>query len=291
MWEAIEQHIQSASGISFDGGDTASRIRRSVSGGSINQAFCIGGGQQQYFVKLNQTSRVSMFEAEALGLKALAAARSVRVPQVICWGTAEGSSYIVLEWIDLGGGSSSGWMELGRQLAQLHRTVSAEGFGWDRSNTIGSTPQPNPWTQDWGEFFAESRIGYQLQLAQGRGANFLHSEKLLAAIPKRLGHHPAASLVHGDLWSGNVGFSASGEPTIFDPAAYWGDREVDLAMTELFGGFPQGFYDGYRDVWPPDSGYEARKVIYNLYHILNHFNLFGGGYRTQAEQMMQQILR
>jgi fructosamine-3-kinase len=287
MWDAVGQHIQSARKIPFSVDN-----RRSVSGGSINQAFCIRGSQQQYFVKLNQASKVSMFEAEALGLKALAAARSVRIPQVICWGTAEGSSYIVLEWLDLkGSGSASRWMELGRQLAQMHRTASSKGFGWDHSNTIGSTSQPNPWTQDWGEFFAESRIGYQLRLAQGRGASFPHSETLLAAIPKLLGHRPAASLVHGDLWSGNVGFTASGEPTIFDPAAYWGDREVDLAMTELFGGFPQGFYEGYRDVWPLDSGYEVRKAIYNLYHILNHFNLFGGSYRAQAEQMMQQIIR
>jgi fructosamine-3-kinase len=286
MWEAIEQHIRSASGMPFRADN-----RRSVGGGSINQAFCLRDGPQQYFVKLNQASQVGMFEAEALGLKALAAAHSVRIPQVICWGTAANSSYIVLEWIDLGRGSGAGWIELGRQLASLHRTTSPQGFGWDRNNTIGSTPQPNPWTQDWGEFFAEFRIGYQLRLAQGQGANFPQSNKLLAAIPALLGHHPAASLVHGDLWSGNVGFSAAGEPTIFDPAVYWGDLEVDLAMTELFGGFPPGFYEGYREIWPLDSGYEARKVIYNLYHILNHFNLFGGSYRAQAEQMMQQIIR
>ncbi|WP_404787762.1 fructosamine kinase family protein [Altericista sp. CCNU0014] len=288
MWEEIERHIQRAGGVPFRLGG-----RRSVGGGSINQAFCIDDkdSRQQYFVKLNQASQVDMFEAEALGLQELAEARSVRIPQVVCWGAAEGSSYIVLEWIESGRGSASGWMNLGRQLALQHRTTSAKGFGWDRNNTIGSTPQPNPWTRDWAAFFTEHRIDYQLQLARERGTHFPQLKRLFAALPKLLGHAPAASLVHGDLWSGNVGFSVLGEPIIFDPAVYWGDREVDLAMTELFGGFPYGFYEGYREVWPLEPGYAERKVVYNLYHILNHFNLFGGGYRLQAEQMIQQIIR
>jgi fructosamine-3-kinase len=286
MWDTIEAQIQHATGMSFNPSD-----RRSVSGGSINQASRISDGQQSYFVKLNQANQVTMFEAEALGLEDLAASRSIRVPQPICWGTVKNNSYIVLEWIDLGRGTPSAWVELGRQLAYLHRTASAKGFGWARNNTIGSTPQPNPWMQDWADFFIEHRIGYQLQLAQSRGANFAHADRLLRAIASQLSHHPAPSLVHGDLWSGNAGFSAAGEPVIFDPAVYWGDREVDIAMTELFGGFPQEFYEGYRAEWPLDSGYEQRKRIYNLYHILNHFNLFSGSYRAQAEQMMAQIIR
>ena len=295
MWDAIGNQIQNVTRIPFRVGDSsAPGVRRSVSGGSINDAFQISDGQQRYFVKLNQASKVGMFEAEALGLQALAASRSIRVPQVICWGIADNSSYIVLEWLDLGRGGASGWTDLGRQLAHLHRAATSapsQCFGWDQSNTIGSTPQPNPWAQDWAKFFAESRIGYQLQLAQRRGASFGQSAQLLSAIPDLLGHSPIPSLVHGDLWSGNAGFSAEGEPVIFDPAVYWGDREVDIAMTELFGGFPSSFYAGYQAVWPLESGYEQRKVLYNLYHILNHFNLFGGGYRAQAEQMMAQILR
>jgi fructosamine-3-kinase len=286
MWDVISAQIQHTTRKPF-----TLRERRSVSGGSINQAFCISDGRQSYFVKLNQTKQVMMFEAEALGLQDLAAPDSIRVPQPICWGIAENNSYFVLEWIDLGRGTPLTWVELGRQLAHLHRRTHAQGFGWDRNNTIGSTPQLNPWTQDWADFFIEHRIGYQLQLAHRRGANFTQTDMLLRAIATLLSHRPAPSLVHGDLWSGNAGFSTAGEPVIFDPAVYWGDREVDIAMTELFGGFPQGFYEGYRAEWPLDAGYEQRKEIYNLYHILNHFNLFGGSYRAQAEQMMAQIIR
>lgn len=291
MWDAIEDQIQDVTGVCFKVDD-----RYSVSGGSINEAFRISDGQQHYFVKLNQASKVGMFEAEALGLQALATSLSIRIPQVIGWGTADNRSYIILEWLDLrrNSSSASGWTELGRQLAHLHRTANpthSQRFGWKQSNTIGITPQLNPWAKDWATFFAESRIGYQLQLAQRRGASFGQSAQILAAIPELLGHSPVPSLVHGDLWSGNAGFRAEGEPVIFDPAVYWGDREVDIAMTELFGGFPSSFYAGYQTVWPLEAGYEQRKVLYNLYHILNHFNLFGGGYRAQAEQMMTQILR
>ncbi len=286
MWNAIEAQIQQVTQKPFTVSDY-----RSVSGGSINQAYRISDGRQFYFVKLNQANQVMMFEAEAFGLQDLAASGSIRIPQPICWGTAENNSYIVLEWIDLGRGTPSSWVELGRQLAQLHRKTHSKGFGWDRDNTIGSTPQLNSWTQNWADFFIEHRIGYQIQLAQRRGANFAQTDRLLKAIATRLNHHPTPSLVHGDLWSGNAGFSAAGEPVIFDPAVYWGDREIDIAMTELFGGFPQGFYTGYRAEWPLDAGYEQRKEVYNLYHVLNHFNLFGVSYRAQAEQMMAQIIR
>jgi fructosamine-3-kinase len=164
-------------------------------------------------------------------------------------------------------------------------------FGWDINNTIGSTVQINNWTANWAEFWAEHRIGYQLQLARRRGGNFSQGETLLAAIPKLLeGYKPQPSLVHGDLWGGNASVTAAGEPVIFDPAAYWGDREVDIAMTELFGGFSPAFYRGYNEVWLLDSGYEKRKTLYNLYHILNHFNLFGGSYESQANQMIDRIL-
>lgn len=291
MWDTIGHQIQEVTGVRFKVDEC-----HSVSGGSINEAFRISDGQQHYFVKLNQVSKVEMFEAEALGLQALAASCSMRIPQMIGWGTTDNRSYIILEWLDLGRSSSaSGWNELGRQLAYLHRAAKpdrSQRFGWDQNNTIGSTPQPNPWAHNWATFFAESRIGYQLQLAQRRGVSFGQSAQLLDAIPDLLGHSPVPSLVHGDLWSGNAGFSAEGEPVIFDPAVYWGDREVDIAMTELFGGFPSSFYEGYQSVWPLDAGYQQRKVLYNLYHILNHFNLFGGGgYGAQAKQMMAQILR
>ncbi len=180
---------------------------------------------------------------------------------------------------------------MGRKLAAMHKASSSQGFGWKINNTIGSTPQINTWTTDWAEFYIKHRLGYQFQLARRRGGNFPSSEKLLAAIPELLAHQVQPSLVHGDLWGGNAGCTISGEPVIFDPATYFGDREVDIAMTELFGGFPAAFYQGYNEVFPLDTGYEQRKTLYNLYHILNHFNLFGGGYASQANRMIDQILR
>ncbi len=266
--------------------------RRSVSGGCINQGYQVSGNDTTYFVKLNNASQESMFVAEAKGLEQMFATKTIRVPQPICWGTAANSSYLVLEWLELGGsGGDKPWEEMGRQLAAMHQRGRADRFGWERNNTIGSTPQINTWTANWGDFFAEHRIGYQLKLAKRRGRNFPDTAKVVAAVKQSLaGISPQPALVHGDLWRGNAGVTSGGEPVIFDPATYYGDREVDLAMTELFGSFPPAFYRGYHQVWQLNEGYQQRKSLYNLYHILNHFNLFGGGYGSQANYIIQQIL-
>ncbi len=286
MWQQIAQQISHQTGRSFQGSD-----RQSVSGGCINQGYRLTDGSQHYFVKLNQARAVAMFEAEALALQQIRATATILVPQPICVGIADQSAYLVLEWLDLGSGSNLTWAELGRHLAQLHRIPGTQGFGWERANTIGATPQNNPWTADWPTFFAQHRIGYQLRLAHQRGGHFPQHDRLLAAIPTLLAdHNSSPALVHGDLWSGNAAITQTGLPVIFDPAAYWGDREVDLAMTELFGGFPTAFYQGYDQVYPRDRGYSHRKTLYNLYHILNHFNLFGGSYEAQANRMMATIL-
>ena len=243
-------------------------------------------------MKLNQASQVAMFEAEMLGLQQMLDTQTIRVPRPICWGTEGNSAYIVLEWLNLGGrGDNQAWEEMGRKLAAMHRYPGRREFGWDINNTIGSTPQVNTWAANWVEFWVEHRIGYQLKLAKRRSGNFPQGERLLEAIPDLLADYkPQPSLVHGDLWGGNAGITSAGEPVIFDPATYWGDREVDIAMTELFGGFSAAFYRGYNEAWQLDGGYERRKILYNMYHILNHFNLFGGGYESQANQMIKQIL-
>ncbi|BAZ53678.1 hypothetical protein NIES4103_63610 [Nostoc sp. NIES-4103] len=287
MWTEIDAHISQVTGEKF-----LNEQRRSVGGGCINQGYAVSNGELTYFIKLNQASQVAMFEAEALGLKQMLATATIRVPKPICWGSAGNSSYIVLEWLQMGGGNTHSWEEMGRKLAAMHKATSQQGFGWDMNNTIGSTPQINTWIANWAEFYTQHRLGYQFQLAKRRGGHFPQQEKLLAAIPELLANHQVQpSLVHGDLWGGNAGCTASGEPVIFDPATYFGDREVDIAMTELFGGFPAAFYRGYNEVFPLDAGYEKRKTLYNLYHILNHFNLFGGGYASQANRMIEQILR
>ncbi len=290
MWTDIANHISEVTKENF-----SINSQRSVSGGCINQGYAVSDGQRTYFVKINQASLADMFVSEALGLKQMVETQTIRVPKPICWGTASTSAYIVLEWLDLGRGSGNqNWEEMGRKLAAMHQWTlpnSALGnFGWEINNTIGSTPQINTWTQNWAEFFAEYRIGYQLKLARRKGGNFPKGDTLVKSIPELLAHQPQPFLVHGDLWGGNAGFTATGEPVIFDPAAYVGDREVDLAMTELFGGFPPAFYQGYNEVFPLDSGYKHRKNLYNLYHILNHFNLFGGSYFSQANAMIDKIL-
>ncbi len=304
MWDKIAVHISETTGEIFSIDN-----RRSVSGGCINQGYCISSSARSYFTKLNQASQVAMFEAEAVGLQQMRETQTIRVPQPICWGTEGNSAYIVMEWLELGGrGGDRVWEEMGRKLAEMHKYTPPNSpllrggeernsgllrrvFGWDINNTIGSSVQINNWTANWPEFWAEHRIGYQLKLAKHRGGHFPQGESLLKVIPELLaGYEPQPSLVHGDLWGGNAGVTPAGEPVIFDPAAYFGDREVDIAMTELFGGFPVQFYRGYNQVLPLDSGYEQRKTVYNLYHILNHFNLFGGSYEFQANQMINRIL-
>jgi fructosamine-3-kinase len=285
FWTEIDTHISQVTGKKFQ-----SSQRQSVGGGCINQGYAVSDEQRTYFVKINQAVQSSMFQAEALGLQQIFQTATIRVPQPLCWGTSGNSSYLVLEWLEMNGGQAKSWEEMGRRLAAMHKATSAEGFGWEMNNTIGSTPQINTWTADWIKFYSQYRLDYQFRLARRRGGHFTQEKELLAILPEILTHQPQPSLVHGDLWGGNVGHSLSGEPIIFDPATYFGDREVDIAMTELFGGFPATFYQGYNEAWPLDKGYQRRKIVYNLYHILNHFNLFGGSYASQANRMITQIL-
>jgi fructosamine-3-kinase len=286
MWIKIAQAISRETGQEF-----VIVNRKSVSGGCINQGYQVSSQDQTYFVKLNDASQAEMFAAEALGLQQISTTQTITVPQPICWGTAGNYGYIVLQWLDLGATNNQSWTAMGHQLAAMHRTGTNKNFGWSRNNTIGSTPQINTWRDNWADFFAEQRIGYQLKLAQRRGGSFPETHRVVEAVRERLAPwQPLPSLVHGDLWSGNANVSRDGTPIILDPATYYGDRETDLAMTELFGGFHTAFYNGYNEAWELDSGYQHRKSIYNLYHVLNHFNLFGGGYANQAQAIIQQLI-
>jgi fructosamine-3-kinase len=284
-WAAIEQHISRATGTPF-----TVQSRHSVGGGCINSATVVQDGNRRYFVKLNDAARLSMFAAEAEGLKEIAQTRSVRVPLPVCSGAVGGSAFLVLEHLKLDGADAHSLELLGRELAQLHRATQKQ-FGWRLDNTIGSTPQINTPGADWVEFWREHRLGFQLELAARKGRNLMRQgERLLVDLGEFFRtYHPAPSLLHGDLWGGNVGATGQ-QPVIFDPAVYYGDREVDLAMTELFGGFSARFYQAYQEAWPLDPGHKVRKTLYNLYHVLNHFNLFGGGYGSQAEHMIDSLL-
>ena len=287
MWQEISAQIREVTQTDFE-----IKHHRSVGGGSINQAYAVSSGDHAYFVKLNAASGLLMFEAEARGLVQMAKTRTIKVPQPICWGITESTAYLVLEWLDFGYGNHAAWEMMGHNLAAMHRVTSDRGFGWDIENTIGSTPQPNPWTEDWFTFFRDHRLGHQFRLARGRGGHFPQENELMDALPKLLvGHDPQPSLLHGDLWSGNAAITQLQEPVILDPATYFGDRETDLAMTELFGSFPKEFYRAYNAAWPLSNGYTLRKTLYNLYHVLNHFNQFGSGYEGQANRMITQLVR
>jgi len=267
---------------------------RRIRGGNIHDSFAVRTlAGQAYFLKLNAASHATLFAAEAAGLKALAAARAVRVPAVIGFGATQECAYLLLEHLQLRQGTPASAASLGRQLAAQHRVTAAQ-FGWEQDNTIGSTPQLNPPRSSWLQFFRESRLMYQLDLALQNGCTQqLHQlgVDLCAALPDLLlGHQPAPALLHGDLWGGNWGELPGGEAAIFDPAVYFGDREADLAMTRLFGGFSAEFYAAYEAAWPLPKGHADRVALYNLYHVLNHLNLFGGAYAAQAEGMMERLL-
>ena len=287
-WQTISDQIESATGQPFDVVSA-----HSLSGGDINSAFRLQGLGKSYFVKLNRADLVTMFEAEFAGLQDIARTQTLRVPAPVVCGQTTGHSFIVLEYLEFGRANKTSDRLLGRQLALMHHQKNPY-FGWHRDNTIGSTLQLNSQSHDWLTFWRQQRLGFQLQLAttKGYGGRLqANGERLCSDMAALFDNDlPHPSLLHGDLWAGNAAVDKQGDPVIFDPACYYGDREADLAMTELFGGFSQDFYAAYQAVWPLDHGYGVRKTFYNLYHILNHLNLFGGGYLRQAESMTAMLL-
>lgn len=285
---AIAQAISHATGKAF-----RVHSQRGIGGGCINEAMLLEGDGQACFVKLNSVENGAMFQAEAAGLEAIAAAGCLRTPQVIASGVIGDSSWLALEYIALRSPGSTTSSQLGEGLAAMHE-VSAPSFGWQQDNHIGATQQINSWSDNWVDFFGRQRLDYQLRLAASRGAPAALGQKgtrLLEQLPRFFdAYQPRPSLLHGDLWSGNWAADETGSAIIFDPAVYFGDREADIAMTELFGGFDRRFYQAYRSTWPLDGGYRTRKNLYNLYHVINHFNLFGGGYGRQAQDMIDGLL-
>ena len=284
----LEDSVRSALGNAF-------RIDRltPVSGGDINTALRLDGPAGPVFAKLRPAANAAMFAAEILGLNALSQCDALRVPGVLAHGTADDQAFLLLEWLEitpLRGDAEA--RRAGEALAALHR-CTGEHFGWPQDNFIGSMPQRNEETGNWSRFFVQQRLQPQLALAASKGFKGelqRHGEMICERTPGLfINHCPQPSLLHGDLWSGNLGALADGTPVLFDPACYYGDRDADVAMTELFGGLPLGFYAAYRASSPLAEGYEQRKALYNLYHILNHLNLFGGGYLRQAERMSSQL--
>jgi fructosamine-3-kinase len=271
------------------------RSVEACAGGDINQAAileCSDG--VRLFVKFHHRPPEGMFAAEAAGLRELADSGAVRVPAPLATDEFRGTGFLALECLHMARRDRpEAAAELGRALARLHQ-LPQQYFGWHRDNTIGSTPQINSRCDDWLTFFAEHRLGFQVHRLMDRGAptELGHlAEQLTARLPELFTDAtPSPSLLHGDLWGGNWSGLAGGGAVMFDPACYYGDRETDLAMTELFGGFGPAFYEAYQAVWPLPAGYRRRKPLYQLYHVLNHANLFGGGYLQQSMGLMNRLL-
>ena len=284
---SISEQISRTTGQPFN-----PHTNQGTSGGCINQTITLSDDERQFFVKINRADLHHMFEAEAEGLAALKSAQAFRIPEVIGHGTDAGNAWLILEYVPLGRSASRNYSDAGEKLALQHQ-ITQNAFGWHRDNTIGASPQPNNSEQSWVMFWKKHRLGYQLELAASHGYHgkvINRCEELIDRCDVLIDHKPSPSLLHGDLWSGNLSFDNVGVPVVYDPAVYYGDAEADLAMTELFGGFGTDFYHAYNDVSPIDSGYRTRKKLYNLYHILNHMNLFGGSYQQQSLQMTEQLL-
>jgi fructosamine-3-kinase len=245
------------------------------------------------FVKRVPVAERWRLDAEVDGLARIAATGAIRVPRVLGEGANETEAWLELERFDLHPADAASDARMGTALARLH-AASAEVFGLERDNAIGATPQPNAPTDDWIAFWRERRLGFQLALAakNGYGGRLQdRGRRLREVLPAFFqGHRPQPSLLHGDLWGGNRAMLADGTPVVFDPAVYYGDREADIAMTQLFGGFGPRFYAAYEAAWPLPPGAAARRDLYNLYHVLNHLNLFGGGYHAQADAMIGKLL-
>jgi fructosamine-3-kinase len=285
IWQHLETELQSLCGGHFKIEQTIP-----VAGGDVNQAYHLKGCTQAFFVKLNSAGLLEMFAKEAAGLSALSQTNTIEVPQAVVFGEYDHHSYLVMPYLAMD--KRGDIRDFAQALAAMHLS-GGDRFGFDEDNYIGKTPQSNRWDDHWGRFFARERIGRQLDILAGQGVSPGLIDKghhLMEKLEPFLNdHNPAVALVHGDLWSGNYSFIEGGRPVIYDPAVYYGDAEVDLAMLELFGAPGKTFFAAYNSVNPIKPGYALRKQAYNLYHILNHANFFGGSYIQQSQWMIDEL--
>lgn len=284
MWSAISRLLSEQLG---SGEITA---RHELPGGDVHPTWHLHYGEHEVFVKCNQRDMLDLFTWEADQLQLLARSRTVRVPAVYGVGCDRETSFLLLEYIPVRPLDAKGAYQLGQQLAQLHQWSEQPQFGLDFDNNITTTPQPNSWLRRWSVFFAEQRIGWQLQIASEKGIHYGDTELIIRCTQKILeSHHPEPSLLHGDLWPANCAGGDSG-PWIFDPACYWGDRECDLAMLPLFPEVPVQVYDGYQSVWPLPADFLQRQPVYQLYYLLNRANVFGGRWLGEAQRAVGALL-
>ena len=289
MEDLIEKALSSSNKVSKN--SLIDKIIR-IGGGCIHTAWCVQfQNGEKIFAKSNHIHNINMFKFEReclLALQRFAHKAYIFVPKPIDLIIYQNISVLFLEWIEL---KQSQQNLLGKGLALLHKSSSKENnknFGWEKDGFIGSNSQIRGWDSDWGKFFVNYRLRPQLIKAAKWGVRIEDYEDVLIYLSSYLNNHnPRISLVHGDLWSGNCGNTENGLGSLYDPACYWGDREVDISMTKLFGGFNREFYNGYEEIWPLDKSSKNRTEIYNLYHLLNHANIFGGSYKEASLKILK----
>lgn len=275
LQEAVETCIAKATGTAVQ------TVRVSaLSGGCINETNLVETNTNQKFVVKHNDAIRGMFAAEIIGLQEIARTSTIRVPKVVGSGAAGNTEFVVLEHIETLTPTSKSFFEtFGRSLARLHQESTSARFGLGADNLIGTNTQQNTWEHSWPTFWIESRLLPQIRLASRNGFNLSpSSDRHLRWLESNLSQNPIPSLIHGDLWSGNFLQSSDNEPVLIDPAIYYGDHEAEFGMTTLFGGFPPEFYEAYNEVFPLDPNWRERVEIYQLYHLLNHLNLFGSSY-------------
>lgn len=283
--QPVTEQILEETGISISSG-------RLLGGGSINQVAIVNSPSGERVLKWNTANLCDMFVAERKGLELLRASTDeIVIPEVFGSGKTESHSWLLISYIPKLSGNLENSQHFGQALAGLHR-YTADRYGLDHHNYIGRLPQQNTYEDNWPDFFIRRRIRPQIKMAVDSGkmdkSVIKTAEKLYQAVPDLFPHEPA-SLIHGDLWGGNYMFTTEGKAAIFDPAVYYGHREIEIAFTQLFGGFDSGFYRGYESAWPLEPGFEERVDVYNLYPLLVHVNLFGGGYVTQALSVLNKF--
>lgn len=284
METAVEEALRDALGA-----PVTVQALRGVGGGCINEAAVVDTDAGAFFVKWNRHPIPDQFDREAESLTALRAANTeLIVPQPLVWRRSDGATpaFLILEYLPPGSPVAEFDVRLGRGLAALHRNTAPQ-FGFAHDNYCGTSPQPNPWTGDWVSFYRDHRLRHQVSLAsEARGMSAVDRatyDRLLDRLDELLGSDPEPSaLLHGDLWSGNLHVAPDGQPALIDPAAYYGHREAELGMMNLFGGFSQRVWSVYDEAFALQPGWRDRLPLYELYHLLNHYTLFGGGYGSQA---------
>lgn len=261
----------------------------SVAGGDINETYILHSGETKFFLKFNSADNEDMFEKEFTGLELLRSSHVISVPQPLISGRLNKSIYLLMECIEKGVAPTDFWQTFAHQLGALHKNTN-EKFGLDHDNYIGSLSQLNKQTNNWSEFYAERRILHLIRKAYDNkkcdSSDIRMADKLCSKLDSLFPAEPA-SLVHGDLWSGNFIINKKGNPVIYDPAVYYGHREMDIGMSLLFGGFDKSFYNYYNETWPMEKHWESRVALTQLYPVLVHLNLFGGHYYQSARDILK----